>query len=175
MKILTLTLALGALFCANVAFAASSETTNSGQNNSPKKKDLNKLMGSGATDAAERMKPENEKVKEAAELEKGGHILESQVARSLALDHYGEQRINQDKEVLEKEKLKVEELKAAYKKESENFVAAEKKNKSNKEWIKDEEATKLKKAVVDAGTALRNAEIDCKGHESAIASAAEAA
>ena len=91
------------------------------------------------------------------------------------MDHYGEQRINQDKEVLEKEKLKVEELKAAYKKESENFVAAAKKNKSNKEWIKDEEATKLKKAVVDAGTALRNAEIDCKGHESAIASAAEAA
>jgi hypothetical protein len=162
MKVFTLLICT--LFFANGVFSESGGGS-PGQNNSPKKKDLDKLMGPGAKDAAKRMEPENAKLQEARELEKGGHILESQVARGLALDHYSEKRINQDGEALEKEKLKVEELKIAYKEASAKFVAAAKDNKTNKDWIKGADATKLKSAVIDAEIALRNAEIDCKGHE----------
>ncbi len=177
MKVSTLALVVSVLFCANGVFAASADSTvktHYTQSDAKKKKDLSKLMGPGAGDAAARMKPENEKVKEAEKLASNGQLFESQQEKFKA-EFYREERLKAETAQLEKEKLKVEELKAAYKKESEAFVAAAKKNKSDKNWIKGEEAAKFKKAVADSEIALRNAEIDCKGHASAIASAAEAA
>ncbi len=165
-----LTLLIGTLFCANGVFAATGDSTyrtHSTQSGAKGKKDLSKLMGPGAATAAEQMKPENKKLKEAAELERDGRILESQVARGVAELHR-EDRISKGPEDLQKQKLDIEKLKTSSNQAYKKFVDAAKKNKADTTWIKGEEAQKLKEAMVDANKALFDAEKKYKDCEGAV-------
>lgn len=162
MKVLTVALILSTSFYAGTVFAAHDSAEKA-----PKRKNLDKLMGGGAQDAAHAMQAENYKMNEAAQLEKKGQILESQVARGVVEQHR-EARINKNAEVLKEEKIKIYQLREAKKLAIKEYVDTSIKNQSNKNWNKGEEAKKLKEEIQRVNKELSMAEEKYQNQEKAV-------